>query len=236
MECKSKKDWELLKEFDAGYDCIQVDVYPYGSDDPVQAHIFVMEGFESENAKLPTEKLPQERYVRVIATGMRHYGVDDEYIDYSILNVPYIPNRRPEDYLTFPKEKEKLKTLSYKEYEKKAKKNAWFLIGEKVIQLGEHDPNCPFVEWVSSRLVGKSDCTWTMLQTLFDPDLPLCETEEQVEPLHQEWTENQLAEKFEQADLTGSVVALVKEGTNERSSSRGGLLSNSIKKLRKRKE
>jgi hypothetical protein len=47
-------------------------VYPYGSDDPLKVNIFVMEGFESENAKLPTEKLPQKRYVRVIATGMRH--------------------------------------------------------------------------------------------------------------------------------------------------------------------
>jgi hypothetical protein len=49
MECKTKKDWELLKEFDAGYECIQVDVYPYGSDDPLKVNIFVMEGFESEN-------------------------------------------------------------------------------------------------------------------------------------------------------------------------------------------
>lgn len=235
MECKTKKDWELLKEFDAGYDCIQVDVYPYGSDDPLKANIFVMEGFESENAKLPTEKLPQERYVRVIATGMRHYGVDDEYIDYSILNVPYIPNRKPEEYLTFPKEKEKTKTISYNEYVKKAKKKVWFLIGEKVIQLGEHDPNCPFVEWISSRLVGKPDCTWTMLQTLFDPDLPVCETENDILSLHQAWTENQLAEKFEQADLTGSVVAFIKERSNEQGS-RGGLLSNPINKLRRSKQ
>lgn len=257
MECKTKKDWELLKEFDAGYDCIEVDVYPYDSEEPVRANIFVMEGYESENAKLPTEKLPQvrasfsflvrtvgftiltytcvsrslqERYVKVIATGIRQHGVDDEYIDYSILNVPYIPSRKPDEYLAFPKEKEKLKTISFTEYSKKAKKKMWFLIGTKVIQLGEHDPNCPFVEWIASRLVGKSDCTWTMLQTLFDPDLPVCETEEDVEPLHIAWAENQLAEKFEQADLTGSVAAFIKEPSSN-GDSKVGRFSSSLKRF-----
>lgn len=27
MECKSEKDWQLLEAFDAGYDCINVDVW-----------------------------------------------------------------------------------------------------------------------------------------------------------------------------------------------------------------
>ena len=183
-----------------------------------------------ENDELPKEKLPQERYVRVIATGMRKYGVEDEYIDYSILNVPYIPNRKPEEYLTFPKEKEKLKTISYNDYVKKAEKKPWFLIGTKVIQLGEHDPKSPFVQWIMTRIAGKPDCTWTMLQTLYDPDLPVCESEHHVEPLHQDWCENQMFEKFEQAELAGTVVGLIKEPAVKRSF-KVSRLSESIKKL-----
>ena len=230
MECKTLKDWEILKEFDAGYDCLDVNVYLYDSQEPLQAQVFVMALDKLENDELPKEKLPQERYVRVIATGMRRYGVEDEYIDYSILNVPYIPNRKPEEYLTFPKEKEKLKTISYNDYAKKAEKKAWYLIGNKVIQLGEHDPNSPFVQWITSRLVGKPDCTWTMLQTLYDPDLPVCESENDIQPLHVAWTENQMIEKFEQAELAGTVVGLIKEPAAKRSF-KVSRLSESIKKL-----
>lgn len=131
MECKAEKDWELLKEFDAGYDYIEVEVFPYDSEEPIRANTFVMAHDESENAKLPTEKLPQERYIRIIAAGMRQHGVNDEYIDYSILNVPYIPNRKPKDYLSFPQKfsgRGKLKVISYEEYVKKAKKRCGSLL------------------------------------------------------------------------------------------------------------
>jgi hypothetical protein len=214
MECKTAKDWELLKEFDAGYDCLDVDVYPYDgdADKPVRAHAFVMALDESENAELPTTKLPQERYIRIIAAGMRHYGVDDEYIDYSILNVPYIPNRKPKDYLSFPQKisgRGKLKMISYKEYERKAKKNTWFLIGNRIIQLGEHDPNSNFIQMLMARVIGKPDATFVTLQTLFDPDLPLCESPDDIQPLHIAWAENQMVDTFEQAELAAMTVGLV---------------------------
>ena len=74
-----------MNEFDAGYDCIEVEVYPSESEEPVKANVFVMACYESENAKLPMEKLAQEQFIHVIATGMKHHGINDEYIDYSIL-------------------------------------------------------------------------------------------------------------------------------------------------------
>jgi hypothetical protein len=191
-----------------------VDVYPYDgdADKPVRAHAFVMALDESENAELPTTKLPQERYTRIIAAGMRHYGVDDEYIDYSILNVPYIPNRKPKDYLSFPQKisgRGKLKMISYKEYERKAKKNTWFLIGNRIIQLGEHDPNSNFIQMLMARVIGKPDATFVTLQTLFDPDLPLCESPDDIQPLHIAWAENQMVDTFEQAELAAMTVGLV---------------------------
>lgn len=217
MECKTKKDWDIIEEFDSGYACITVDVYPYGSDDPIQARVFVMSLDEDDNAKLPTERLPQERYVRIIAEGMRFHGLDDEYIDYQIMNVPYIPNRKPAEYLRFPVNKgskKQLKQLSCQSYTKKAKQNDWLRIGNRVIQIGEHDPQSAFVQWAKSQLVGQEDCTWVLMQTLYDPDLPVCESEEDLTSLHRLWAENQLMEKFEQADLGGAVVHLIKEQRN----------------------
>lgn len=236
MECNDEKDWELLKEFDAGYDCIQVEIYPYDSKEPVKANVFVMALDESENAKLPTEKLPQERYIRIIATGMRQYGVDDEYIDYSILNVPYIPNRKPKDYLSFPQKisgRGKLKIISYDEYVKKARKKMWFLIGNRVIQLGEHDPNSPFVQMLLARVVGKPDSTWVALQTLYDPDIPLIQTKDDITPLHIAWAENQMVDNFGQAELEAMAVGLVMDPSEKVSAM--GRLSNSVRKFSLRK-
>jgi len=233
MECKAEKDWELLKEFDAGYDYIDVEVYPYGSKEAVRARVFVMALDELENAKLPTEKLPQERCIRVIAAGMRKYGVDDEYVDYSILNVPYIPSRKPDEFLTFPQKSSgrgKLKVISYEEYAKKAKKKAWFLIGDRIIQLGEHDPSSNFIQMLMTRVVGQPDATWVTLQTLYDPDLPQCETREDIQPLHIAWAENQMVDTFEQAELEATVVGLVKEPSLS-SGSAVGRLSTTFKRF-----
>jgi hypothetical protein len=222
MECKSEKDWQLLKDFDAGYDCIQVDVLPYGSDDPIKSNVFIMKQDEAENQKLPLDRLPQERYIRIIASGMKHHGVDEEYIDSLFMSVPYIPNRKPEEYLQFPQEKEgkRLKSISRKEYEKKSKEVNWFLVGDRIIQVGQHDPKSAFMQWVQSRAIGQPDCTWTWLQTLYDPDLPECGGPDGVTHLHQSWAENQMVDKFQQADIPATCVALLHKGVKKKSLSR----------------
>ena len=49
------------------------------------------------------DRLPQERYLRVIADGMESYGVDQGYIQEEIMGVPYIPNRTPQkSFLQIP--------------------------------------------------------------------------------------------------------------------------------------
>lgn len=235
MECKSEKDWQLLKDFDAGYDCIQVDVLPYGSDDPIKANAFIMNQDEAENQKLPLDRLPQERYIRIIVLGMKHHGVDEEYIDSIFMHVPYIPNRKPEEYLQFPQEKEgkSLKSVSHKEYEKKSKKRSWFVVGDRIIQVGPHDPRSGFMQWVQSRTIGQPDCTWTWLQTLYDPDLPECDGPDGVTHLHQSWAENQMVDKFQQADITATCVALLHEAV-EKKKSLSRAAADSIRSISKR--
>lgn len=83
MKCSSVEDWNILKDFDAGYDCMEVDVFPLkakdsdaGSDGdgdslaeeeegfaqvddtPIRARIFVFPQDQLEQAE---EKIPQER-------------------------------------------------------------------------------------------------------------------------------------------------------------------------------
>jgi hypothetical protein len=61
-----------------------------------------------------------------------------------------------------------------------------------------------------ARVIGKPDATFVTLQTLFDPDLPLCESPDDIQPLHIAWAENQMVDTFEQAELAAMTVGLVK--------------------------
>jgi hypothetical protein len=215
MKFKSQKDWDVLLKFEKGYDCIDVQILPYESDTPVIAKAFILYPHQYEGKDLP-KRLPQERYVRVIAEGMRQAGVDEEYIDYQIMNEPYIPSRKPGNYLTFAnqedkKQKGKLNQVSWKEYKKKGKKMGWFLVGKRIIQLGKHDPNGAYVAWIMTNLCGEIDCTWVVMQTFYDPDLPECKTMEDAIQLHQEWAENILTVNFEQACLTATAVGNLEE-------------------------
>jgi hypothetical protein len=82
MKFKSQKDWDILLKFEKGYDCIDVQVLPYERDRNSchAAKAFMLYPHHLEEKDLP-KRLPQERYVRVIAEGMRQAGVDEEYID-----------------------------------------------------------------------------------------------------------------------------------------------------------
>ena len=235
MKCKSEKDWQILKDFDAGYDCIRVSVTPYspggpeeGDDDehqPIEANVFVMDQNEEGNRQIPLDRLPQERYVRIIASGMRHHGVDEEYIQYQILNVNYLPDRKPEDYLQFPPlniKTKKLHHVTMKEYEKKAKARNWFIIGDRVIQVGEHDESCAFMGWAQHHIIAKADCTFTILQTLYDPDLPECERPEDVTHIHQAWAENQMVDKFDQASVPANYFCLLRQSPISKDDKLGG--------------
>lgn len=227
MECKTEADWERLLDFDAGYDYVERDVLPYGSEETIRARIFVMDGNEAENAKLPINRLPQERYIRIVAEGMKFHGVDQDIIDFHIMNVPYIPSREPNDYLRFhsdllTKKRTKMKTISYDEYLLKSEKNSWIAIGERVIQvrqINEHNSgSARCLQWVQQNLVGKYDSTQFLLQAHYDPDL--LSHENGVTNTHRAWAENLLAEKFEQGDLTGRLVCLLKDVIPKRRSRR----------------
>ena len=251
MRCASSKDFEVLSAFDTGYDCIQVNVIPYSdywdecSDDteeghtkcgylnplrgkrPVKANVFVMRRDENENSDLPMDKLPQERYLRVIASGMRSYGIDESYLEDQIMGVPYIPNRKPDEYLRFPMASKIEATMTLVEWEKECQRRLQkadaekqnllvFRLGSTVIQVDDnHDPENPFCVWVRGRLVGPQDSTWVIIQTLFDPDLPLINCANEVTSVHQSWAENQMMEKFEQAGIHAEAILQLSGGGGE---------------------
>lgn len=132
IQFDSTKDWARFQEFDAGYDLDEVQVYPYTDDGmppdlendedddnsssnsnncnnnglPITAYAFVMKDFDGNKLDKVTastiEKLPQERYLKLISSGMRAHNIDDDYIEDQILSIPYSPKAKPEDFRTFP--------------------------------------------------------------------------------------------------------------------------------------
>ena len=216
LECETFHDVELLKEIGANYQCEKVLVYPYDNEEePILAHVHVM----SKEQQPETDELPQERYVRIIGEGLKYHGVDQEYIDYQIMNVHYTPN--PKILLQFPLQQHKkhaaaLKEISYTTYISKSHRNLWFLVGQKVIEIQvPHNKRDPFVEWAKQELVGKPDSTWFMLQLMYDPSLPVCQTVADVQEEHIAWAEHQLVEKFQESHVPAVAVAVV-EATEPR--------------------
>lgn len=143
------------------------------------------------------------------------------------MGVSYIPSRQPADYLKFPKAsstptQQRLPKLSLMEWNKKCgqmleeadKKEKSLLIvrlGRTVIRVDDgHDPDNPFCVWFRGRLVGAKDITWVIMQTLFDPDLPRIDSPEEISTIHNEWAENQMIEKFEQAGITATAIMEVR--------------------------
>ena len=199
---------------------------------PIRARVFVMPVDKQESMDCSTRnisdednKLPQERYLRVIASGMVAYGVDQEYINDEIMGVAFIPSRKPEQYLRFPPAKPGSTPPSIsqaawdKEYQRRNAKAVkskrasdrnliLFRLGEHVIQVrGENaSPENPFCVWLRDRLQGPADSTWVIVQTYFDPDLPLIATPEEITAVHQAWAENQMMERFEQAGVSATVL------------------------------
>ena len=87
MKCKTADDWDKLQKSEGGYYATELDVHPYGNntaelpvfdpeeeeeDDvpPIRAKVFIMLEFDQSKLEKPLERIPQERYLRIIAAGM----------------------------------------------------------------------------------------------------------------------------------------------------------------------
>ena len=151
MEFQNEEHWKIIQEFEMGYDILSGPVYPYDSQDvPVQAHYFQIPQGNSQamgNGKRDSDKIsapqkPQERYLKIIANGMMHHGVDPEYVQRNIKSVAYIPTRQPHDYLYFPliETEAELPLFTWQEYIARiTTSNPCFLIGDKVIEVVDPD-------------------------------------------------------------------------------------------------
>lgn len=222
------QDWQDFQKFDAGYNLDEVRVIlcdtPEGKS--VKAFTFVMKEFDGEKLDGNLEKLPQERYLKLIASGLRAYQVDSDYIEDCIMGVPYTPKTKPQDYKSFPQAKPVLPTISFRRYEQNLCKNAapgqtFFIIGTKVIQLDPHDVENPCAVWIREKAHGEPDITLTLHKGIVDPDIPPVDLVEELTPLHYRWCENHFIEYLAQGDITASAVFRIDDSLDLTNASSG---------------
>jgi len=231
VRCQSRSDWDKMQEFEAGYKPRQVQVYPYkngcgcGDDEdeedetppPIRAFVLVMLEIDESKLEIPIEKLPQERYLRLIAAGMKQYDLDPDYIQDQILGVPFVPSRKPDNYLQFPvlvipKNQQhqhqlppcsgappppllpKITLERYQQICRQDPSHLLFIVGHHVILIGNHDPHHPGATWFAQNGFGKGDVTFVLHQTIVDPDIPYCQTAADITADTQAWAENHLVE------------------------------------------
>lgn len=216
MKLESKEDWKRLLEFDSGNSPTLHDVFPYDDpDNPVVAYLFEIQIPEGDVSKLdePIERLPQERYLKLIAQGLRQHQVDEEYIDYQIMAVPFIPNRKPEEYYTFPQQTTPLPTWTWNTYQKKCAKGnkVYFILGNSIFLLKYTNEDNPLCQWLKFHGHGKRDVTLAVHKTVVDPEIPLADTQEDITPLHIAWAENHCVEVVEQYEMSAVKVAVLKD-------------------------
>lgn len=248
MKWRTEQDWEKMK--DPGYERVIVDILPYDDDDDgdavsvggssfstsgktLKAVVFVLKDFDDEKLEAPIETLPQERYLRLIAQGMRKYNIDDDYIADQIMSVPYIPSRKPSEFLSFPvasslpvvsmnqylricrRETRKSNRISEKAKSKRGKSDLYFIVGNSVFRVGDHDPGNPVCVMLRSKAHGQGDITFATYSVIFDPDIPECNSRDDILPFHIAWAEDILVDMLGQAGLTATKVMLLEDSKNQ---------------------
>lgn len=209
LQLSSTQMWRQVQDAEAGYQHQLVSVLPYGDGDTkddenncIEAHVFIMNSASTNddddgNKIATTVSLPQERYLKIIAEGMRHHGVDETYIQTTILQADHIPARRPEDYRSFAKATTKdnmdasLPVISLDDYQARVANGVpCFIIGDWVIDIVGDLPESPFQKVLQEKVIGKSDVTPLVKQILYDPNLP-------PPHLHSQWAMDQMVDLFQ---------------------------------------
>lgn len=216
MKLKSAKDWKLLHDYDAGSTPTVHNVFPYDAPDtPVRAQfVEFSEHVEDVVLDSPLEHLPQDRYLNLIAIGLRKYKVDDEFVDFQIMAVPYTAKRHAHEFERVPLLRKTLPRIKYRRYLQRCKKaegtDIYFILGDGVFRLNQPDFKLPASRWLGRNGHGKPDATLFIHKTIVDPDIPLCDELSELTPLHFDWAENHIVELMELYNLSCNKVAILK--------------------------
>ena len=217
MRFDKEEDWAKLIEFEGGsYELDKVKVYPTKTpDDPIMAYTFIMIDYSKRHKGPIVETLPTERYINLIADGMRAYKIDPDYIQDQIMSIPFKPYVKPENYKTYPYISNPLPKITFQKYldlcgsaeaGSAEAKDTYFIIGKKVIKLDKHNPKNPVALWARNRGHGQPDITLCLHRTVVELELHMAYSVKELTPAHFAWAEQILNEYHEGAGLRATVM------------------------------
>jgi len=224
LKFDSEEEWEYCRRYDEGYNKVEkVEVFPYEHQygnvpgdyrhdqqqhgDSVVAYTMVTRDYDDLKINSRYEQLPSERYLKLIASGLREHGVDRDYIEDQVMNIPFEPTRNPSEYQRIPEStSSRSKGITFRRYRKLCRnsrqRTTCFAFGNSVVRLGPHDPKHPSAVWVRQRLHGKPDAALIVHQAFWEPELPTVEASEDLSAKHLAWCENFLVEFLAAAGIS----------------------------------
>ena len=191
MEFHNKEDWDQIVDCESGYDTNIAAVTTYyisedGKQMPqemIQAHYFQFPVGEGKAA------LPSERYLRILALGLEHHGVDPTYVE-ELKKHECLPSLKPENYYTVPKAEGGRPTISLDEYNQRAEAEHLFLLHRThVCQVKSFGT---FTGWLTKKAIGKPCTGWALYQQLYEPRLSQCSEMSDLTDDHHAWCEHEL--------------------------------------------
>lgn len=213
MKVNHEEDWKKMVDMDSCSDLDEVYVYPMKKpDEAVLAKTMIFKDYRDRGKfdRPADDKLPQERYLRLIANGMRKYKIDPEYIEDQIMGVDFEPTVKPENYKTVPLISDPLPKITYERYQSLCSSNegadTYVIIGKKVIKIVEREYENPCIKWSRKNGFGKPDMTLYIHLNIIDPDMPMVDTAEELTPAHFAWAENFFCYIVENSNLNAVVM------------------------------
>jgi hypothetical protein len=229
LQFDTQKEWEAFMVFDeGGYNTETLQVYSLKTERQVTVRAFIMPEYDVTKQEplqqQQLETLPQERYLKLMADGMKQLGIDPDYIRDQIMSVPYTLKTKPQVFRTFPRLSTKMKRISLSRYRRLCQHagptEVYFVIGCKVVRLDDHDPKNPCSKWIRTRFHGLPEMTLLLHKTVVDPDLNMVDEENELTPDHLAWAENHIHEFLEQGGLSATVISEMNKGDVARAMSR----------------
>jgi len=157
---------------------------------------------------------PEERYIKIISQGMRQYGVDESYIQKTIIEESnFVPSLGPKDFRKCHQISPSLPDVTWEEYQAQCQEQWCFVLDNRIFQLDKnqnrHDKDHPshlILQWMEHNAFGQATATWKIWNTLVDPDMPECACEQELTDLHHAWAEHKLVEAFTKTKVVLPIV------------------------------
>jgi hypothetical protein len=216
LKFDSQKEWEAFQVFDEGcYHVKTMQVYSLKTECQVTVQTFILSDYDApkrdrQQQQQQHDTLPQERYLTLMADGMKQLGIDSDYIRDQIMSIPYAFKVKPQDYRTFPYASAATKQISLPRYQRLCQNagptDVYLVIGSKVLLLGAHDPQHPCSMWIRRRFHGQPDTSLLLHKIVVDPDVTMVDEHNELTQEHYAWAENHLYEYLQQGGLSAAVV------------------------------